>query len=150
MVLPMITRFWNGTAMTYGDGSGQQAGGFKALTSLDVCGHEIGHGVCSNTSNLVYANESGAMNEGFSDIWAACVENFAIKEVDPTLASRYKPFFIGEQISYTANPLRRMDNPKAVRDPDTRYGKNYKNPNCAPTLANDECGVHTNSNVLNK
>ncbi|MCW3106995.1 MAG: peptidase, partial [Segetibacter sp.] len=142
--------FWNGTAMTYGDGSGQQAGGFKALTSLDVCGHEIGHGVCSNTSDLVYANESGAMNEGFSDIWAACVENFAIKEVDPNLSNLYKPFFIGEQISYSANPLRRMDNPKAVGDPDTRYGKNYINPNCTPTLANDECGVHTNSNVLNK
>ena len=142
--------FWNGTAMTYGDGSGNSATGFKALTSLDVCGHEIGHGVCSNTSDLVYANESGAMNEGFSDIWAACVENFAIKEVDPALASRYKPFFIGEQISYTANPLRRMDNPKGVNDPDTRYGKNYINPNCTPTLANDQCGVHTNSNVLNK
>ena len=41
--------FWNGSVMTYGDGSyqnGAQAG-FAPLTSLDVCGHEIGHGVCS-------------------------------------------------------------------------------------------------------
>ncbi|HET6994541.1 MAG TPA: hypothetical protein VFI06_06150, partial [Chitinophagaceae bacterium] len=44
--------FWNGTVMTYGDGSGPAAAGFKALTSLDVCGHEIGHGVCSHTSDL--------------------------------------------------------------------------------------------------
>ncbi|HLG39018.1 MAG TPA: M4 family metallopeptidase, partial [Chitinophagaceae bacterium] len=70
--------FWNGTAMTYGDGSGTAAAGFKALTSLDVCGHEIGHGVCSYTSDLVYASESGAMNEAFSDIWAACIEHFAM------------------------------------------------------------------------
>jgi Zn-dependent metalloprotease len=48
--------FWNGRAMTYGDGS------FDVLTSLDVCGHEIGHAVCSNTA-LAYQNQSGAMNE---------------------------------------------------------------------------------------
>jgi Zn-dependent metalloprotease len=46
-------------------------GKFAPLTSLDVCGHEIGHGVCEFTADLVYARESGAMNEGFSDIWAA-------------------------------------------------------------------------------
>lgn len=142
--------FWNGSVMTYGDGSGTSATGFKALTSLDVCGHEIGHGVCSSTSDLVYASESGAMNEGFSDIWAACVENFAIKNVDNTLASTYKPFYIGEQISYTNVPLRTMDCPKATSNPDTYGGQYWQDPNCSPNLANDECGVHTNSNVLNK
>jgi Zn-dependent metalloprotease len=54
---------WNGSVMTYGDGSG--TGGFDVLTALDVAGHEIGHAVCSNTANLTYQNESGAMNEGF-------------------------------------------------------------------------------------
>lgn len=142
--------FWNGSAMTYGDGSGEQAGGFKALTSLDVCGHEIGHGVTEHTSNLVYEKESGAMNEGFSDIWAACVENFVIKTIDATLATRYKPFFIGEQISYTDVPLRRMDAPKLAGNPDTYGGQNWSNPDCIPNLANDQCGVHNNSGVLNK
>ncbi len=37
--------FWNGSVMTYGDGSYPSPVGFKPLTSLDVCGHEIGHGV---------------------------------------------------------------------------------------------------------
>jgi Zn-dependent metalloprotease len=32
--------------MTYGDGSG--TGGFDILTSLDVAGHEIGHGLQLN------------------------------------------------------------------------------------------------------
>jgi Zn-dependent metalloprotease len=143
--------FWNGTAMTYGDGSGPTATGFKALTSLDVCGHEIGHGVCSFTSDLVYASESGAMNEGLSDIWAACIEHFAMVRSGSTVPTgAYRPFYIGEQIGADADhPLRRMDNPKAQGNPDTYGGANWQNPVCTPTLANDECGVHTNSGVIN-
>ncbi len=144
--------FWNGTVMTYGDGSyPAKANGFKPLTSLDVCGHEIGHGVCEFTADLVYANESGAMNEGFSDIWAACVEYYVLKTVDQTLSAVYKPFSIGEQIAAnSARPLRRMDSPQAEGDPDTYGGNFWKDPNCSPNLANDQCGVHTNSGVLNK
>ncbi|GAA4339903.1 M4 family metallopeptidase [Flaviaesturariibacter amylovorans] len=144
--------FWNGSVMTYGDGSGPSATGFKALTSLDVCAHEIGHGVCEFTSNLVYAKESGAMNEGFSDIWAACAEHYAMTRSGSTVsAGAYRPFYIGEQIGATLdNPLRRMDNPAAIGDPDTYGGANWEDPNCSPTLANDQCGVHTNSAVLNK
>lgn len=143
--------FWNGSVMTYGDGSGTAANGFKPLTSLDVCGHEIGHGVCQTTSDLIYAKESGAMNEAFSDIWASCIERFAIQTVDASLGTVYKPFYIGEQISASpASPLRRMDNPKAATDPDTYGGQYWRTQNCSPTLANDYCGVHTNSGVLNK
>jgi len=144
--------FWNGEVMTYGDGSGTAANGFKPLTSLDVCAHEIGHGVCEFTANLVYAKESGAMNEGFSDIWAAATEYHTIKTIDPSMAAVLKPFYIGEQISADpANPLRRMDNPKAKGDPDTYNGAGWvSQTDCSPTLANDQCGVHTNSNVLNK
>jgi Zn-dependent metalloprotease len=143
--------FWNGSVMTYGDGSGPTAKGFKALTSLDVCGHEIGHGVCSYTSDLVYEKESGAMNEALSDIWASCIERYAVISIDPTLASKYRPFFIGEQIGADAdNPLRRMDNPKAFGNPDTYAGVNWSAVDCAPDLVNDYCGVHNNSGVLNK
>jgi Zn-dependent metalloprotease len=56
--------------MTYGDGNND------VLTSLDVCGHEIGHAVCSNTTGCFVQNQSGAMNEGYSDVWGACVEHF--------------------------------------------------------------------------
>lgn len=144
--------FWNGSFMTYGDGSGTTGGaGFKALTSLDVCGHEIGHAICTYTSDLVYASESGAMNEALSDIWAACVERYVIVSVDNSLGNVYRPFYIGEQIGATADdPLRRMDNPKSAGDPDTYGGQNWRNPVCAPDLVNDYCGVHTNSGVLNK
>lgn len=158
--------FWNGEAMTYGDGSSQQGtnlqtlvlNGFLPLTSMDVCSHEIGHGVCEFTSNLVYQKESGAMNEGFSDIWAACVENYVLNDIDATLP--YDPWGIGEQIDDSdggAGPddanvaaLRWMDDPKAEGDPDSYGGANWQEPECEPTLANDYCGVHGNSGVLNK
>ena len=72
--------FWNGSVMSYGDGSsnGQEGNGsFDALTSIDVAAHEIGHAVCTHTANLAYQRESGALNEAFSDIWGAAVEHFA-------------------------------------------------------------------------
>lgn len=155
--------FWNGTAMTYGDGSYQGGtnpnGSFAPLTSMDVCAHEIGHGVCEFTADLVYARESGAMNEGFSDIWAATVENYVLTQIDGSL--NYDPWGIGEQIDErdgglqpgeaNSSALRWMDDPKAAGDPDSYGGENWQNPDCGtPSLANDQCGVHTNSSVLNK
>jgi len=138
--------FWNGSVMTYGDGDN-----FLPLTSLDVCGHEIGHAVCSNTSDLVYASESGAMNEGFSDVWGACQEYYNLqRNPNAKQIDEYEPFGIGEQIDRSAVGLRRMDNPQRTGDPDTFGGNNWKDPNCEPTLANDQCGVHSNSGVLNK
>ena len=127
--------FWNGSVMTYGDGTG--TGGFDILTALDVCGHEIGHAVCTNTANLTYSNESGAMNEGFSDIWAACIENNAA----PSKAI----WLIGEDIERRSGhvALRSMSNPKAEGQPDTYKGTNWY------TGTGDSGGVHTNSGVLN-
>jgi bacillolysin len=134
--------FWDGTEMTYGDGSG--TGGFNVLTSLDVAGHEIGHAVCSNTANLAYQKESGAMNEGFSDIWGACIEYFA--------APTKQTWAIGEDIDLRSGGtgLRSMSNPKSKGQPDTYLGTNWKSVvSCTPSNTNDQCGVHTNSGVLN-
>ncbi len=133
--------YWNGSVMTYGDGSGTY---FDILTSIDVAGHEIGHAVCSNTANLAYQKESGAMNEAFSDIWGACIEYYAA----PTKSI----WLIGEDIERRAGhlSLRSMNNPKSEGQPDTYGGTNWKTINCGtPTQANDYCGVHTNSGVLN-
>ncbi|WP_082014113.1 M4 family metallopeptidase [Flavobacterium sp. AED] len=134
--------YWNGSIMTYGDGSG--TGGFDILTSIDVAGHEIGHAVCSSTSNLAYQKESGAMNEGLSDIWGACIEYYA--------APNKQRWLIGEDIERRAGhlSLRSMSNPKTEGQPDTYGGTNWVNiTKCHPTSNNDQCGVHTNSGVLN-
>lgn len=132
--------FWNGSVMTYGDGSGTY---FDILTSLDVAAHEIGHAVCTNTANLAYQKESGAMNEAFSDIWGACVEYFA--------APNKNMWLIGEDIERRAGhlSLRSMSNPNTELQPDTYGGTYWKTVSCTPTSTNDYCGVHTNSGVLN-
>ncbi len=119
--------FWNGSVMTYGDGTS-----FDPLTSIDIAAHEIGHAVCTNTANLVYSYESGAMNEGFSDIWAASVEYFA----DSTKGT----WVLGEEIG---GPIRSLSDPKAHGQPDTYLGTNWY------TGSGDNGGVHYNSGVLN-
>lgn len=55
--------------MVYGKGNSHP------FTALDIVAHEIGHGVNQFSAGLVGYGEPGALNEGFSDIWAACVEN---------------------------------------------------------------------------
>lgn len=136
--------FWQGgggiNSMFYGDGS-NLAGGFSTLSALDVTGHEIGHGVCQATSNLTYSNQSGAMNEGFSDIWGASIEHlYDPHEIDATAKSY---FDIGEEIKIGGGALRSMSNPKLYGQPDTYLGTNWY------AGAADNGGVHTNSGVLN-
>jgi len=121
--------FWDGNRMTYGDGDA--AHGNKPLTSLDVCGHEITHGITERTSNLVYSYESGAMNEGFSDIFGTAIEAFA--------RPGNTDWLIGGDF-YT---IRNMSNPNAFNHPDT-YGGTYWY-----TGGGDNGGVHFNSGVLN-
>ncbi|WGK65749.1 M4 family metallopeptidase [Croceiramulus getboli] len=146
--------FWYFNVMSYGDGSsnGQEGNGFfDALTSIDVAAHEIGHGVTQFTSNLAYQRESGAMNEGFSDIWGAAVEHFAKgkgSDTNPDAAI----WLIGDEIDRRTGSaaLRSMSDPKSLGQPDTYGGTYWINPNCGtPTRTNDYCGVHTNSGVLN-
>ena len=144
--------FWNGKAMFYGDGSG--IGGFDAVVSLDVAGHEIGHAICEKTAALVYARESGGLNEGFSDIWGACIDNYVQPTISPLTKS---PFQIGDEIMLNGRPaLRDMSNPKSEKQPDTykdiaNFWKDVSVEGCpVPLDANDQCGVHINSGVLNK
>ena len=140
--------FWNGRFMTYGDGNT-----FDILTAVDVCGHEIGHAVCSFTADLAYQNQSGGMNEGYSDIWGACVEHYGRTgsidgPIDPAV------WLIGEDIGANNRPLRSMSDPNDRGDPDTYQGTNWTMTGdegvCVPDgTANDFCGVHSNSGVLN-
>ena len=146
--------FWNGSVMTYGDGScGYTEGcsGFDALTSIDVAAHEIGHAITTYTANLAYQRESGALNEGFSDIWGASVEHYAKGNGSDTNPAA-NIWLIGDEIDRRSGSaaLRSMSNPKSLGQPDTYGGTYWINPNCGtPTNSNDYCGVHTNSGVLN-
>ncbi|WP_139491814.1 M4 family metallopeptidase [Brevibacillus dissolubilis] len=121
--------FWNGTYMVYGDGDGSV---FRPLSAgLDVIAHEMTHGVTEHSANLVYQNESGALNESISDIFGAMVDR--------------DDWLMGEDVYTPATPgdaLRSISNPAAYGDPD-HYSKRY-------TGTEDNGGVHTNSGINNK
>lgn len=64
--------FWNGQQMTYGDGDGKF---FIPLSAgLDVAAHEMTHGVTDHSADLQYRFQSGALNEAFSDIFGALID----------------------------------------------------------------------------
>ena len=127
--------YWNGAVMTYGDGATR----FRPLAALDVCGHEIGHAVCQNTANLTYQGESGAMNEGFSDIWGACVEQYTAARYGLTKST----WLIGEDIDKQQVALRSMSDPRSLGQPAYYKGQAWYSGTA------DNGGVHTNSGVLN-
>ncbi|MDA6131403.1 M4 family metallopeptidase, partial [Escherichia coli] len=49
---------------------------------LDIAGHEMTHGVIEHTANLIYENESGAINESIADILGNFAEMYATGEVE--------------------------------------------------------------------
>ncbi|MFI1376249.1 M4 family metallopeptidase [Streptomyces longwoodensis] len=100
-----VNAFWSDSCfcMTYGDGSSNT----HPLTAIDVAGHEMTHGVTSNTAGLNYSGESGGLNEATSDIFGTSVEFYANN------ASDVGDYLIGEEIDINGNgtPLRYMDKP---------------------------------------
>lgn len=120
--------FWDGSTMTYGDGDPTTVLD-KPLTTMDVCAHEITHGVTEFTANLIYIGESGGLNESFSDIFGNAIEYYA----DSTIAS----WRLGEQCTSTGLGIRNMANPNEFSNPDTYQGNYWGN------------GVHNDSGVQN-
>ena len=121
--------YWNGTQMAYGDGDGKAFINFSG--DLDVVGHELSHGVTEATSNLIYQNESGALNEAFSDMMGTAIEFYY----------GTGNWTIGEDITIGSNGIRNMANPGEDGDP-SYYADRY-------TGTGDNGGVHINSGIAN-
>lgn len=130
-----VNAFWDGTQMVYGDGDNSQS---SPLTVLDIVGHELTHAVTSTSSGLIYANESGALNEAMSDIFGASIEAYRDGAVS---ANTWK---VGEECwtpGTAGDALRYMNDPALAGDYDyypTRY-----------TGTSDNGGVHWNSGIAN-
>ncbi|MEV4481123.1 M4 family metallopeptidase [Micromonospora coxensis] len=116
-----VNAFWDGSRMTYGDGSGNS----RPLVSLDVAGHEMAHGVTENVvpGGLTYSGESGGLNEATSDIFGAMVEFYANTTADPG------DYQIGEKININGNgtPLRYMYDPSLDGSSDRCWTTSTKN-----------------------
>jgi Zn-dependent metalloprotease len=129
-----INAFWTGSYMAFGDGD--SASGYHPLTTVDVVAHELTHGVTGNSARLVYRNESGALNESFSDIFGKAVE----WEVDSANFS----WIIGKHFTPNGRGIRNMEFPKLHNNPNTYKGQFWY------TGTADNGGVHWNSGVQNK
>ncbi len=103
---------------------------------LDVAAHELTHGLTDYSSGLIYRNESGALNESFSDVIGTSVEFFYHPAGSGAGKSDY---LIAEDV---VNPsLRSMVDPQSLGDPD-HYSRRF--------IGNtDNGGVHTNSGISN-
>jgi pseudolysin len=91
---------------------GDGADGLYPLTSLGVVAHEVSHGFTSQHSNLNYADQSGSMNESFSDMAAQAAELYATGKNTWEIGS--------EVIKEENSALRYMDKPSN----DCRKGRN--------------------------
>jgi bacillolysin/thermolysin len=122
--------FWNGTYIVFGDGDNQTFTNLAA--SLDVTAHELQHGITAFTANLKYENQSGALNEAYSDLFACMVDD--------------KNWTVGEACTI-ADPghLRNLADPKDGLRPLPSSMSEYENlPN---TEEGDWGGVHINMSI---
>ncbi len=138
----MDNAFWNGSFIALGNLD-------TWADSLDFNAHEMSHGVISRTSNLVYQNQSGALNEAFADILGeGCEAHYAGGNLD---------WILGSGLS---RGLRSMKDPASIPmipGVATPYPKKmsefltvtHPDPNVANLVRNDSGGVHLNSSIIN-
>ncbi|MFI5075795.1 MAG: M4 family metallopeptidase, partial [Vicinamibacteria bacterium] len=151
----LLNAFWCGECgqpgqgyMVFGEGlptrftlGGQNFNYFAA--GFDVVAHELSHAVTEFTSSLIYQNESGALNESFSDIMGTGAEYYVRST---GRSDRPADYLIGEDIVTPARPgaltgIRSMSDPRSFGDPD-HYAIRYTGPE-------DNGGVHINSGISN-
>lgn len=139
--------FWDGKQMVYGDGDKKIFGDFTG--DPDVIGHELSHGVTQYTGNLEYHNQSGALNEHFSDVMGTCIKQWSKKQtVDKA------DWLIGDKVLLGPGALRSMKNPGEAyntpllgKDEQPATMDNYKQ--MPDNDDNDNGGVHINSGIPN-
>jgi bacillolysin len=128
--------FWNGTQMVYGDGF---------ASADDVVGHELTHAVTEYSAGLFYYNQSGALNESYSDIFGETID--LLDGVGNDDAS--KRWVLGEDISVGA--VRNMMDPTLFGHPGKMSDSAYFwcDSSAATDPQGDSGGVHTNSGIPN-
>ena len=128
-----VNAFWSNNTANFGIGDNKDTG---PLTSLDVVGHELTHGLTEYTCGLEYLFEAGALNEAFSDIFGKAIEH--------KYDSAHYDWLIGSKFFFKPDTaFRSMSDPNRFKSPKHYKGKNWV------TGAADNGGVHSNSGVLN-
>jgi Zn-dependent metalloprotease len=138
--------FWDGQRMVFGDGDGQVLGLMTA--SLDVIGHELGHGVTETEAGLEYWGQSGAMNEALSDTWGSLVKqrknNQDAAAADWLIGTEvWTPNIAGDALRSMKAPGTAYDDPLVGKDPQPATMDDYVE------TVQDNGGVHINSGIPN-
>lgn len=127
--MPQENAYWSdiNQLVYFGDGSESM----YPLTTLDVVAHEISHGVTQSLADLEYVDESGAINEAFSDMAGMAVSYYVFHSVN---------WQIGAGLFKKSNkPLRWLDDPtKDGRSID--HLRDYY----------EDMNVHAGSGIFNK
>lgn len=134
--------YFGGGVVSYGVGlpQGVTSGGRTwdyTSGALDIVAHELVHGVTEYTSDLIYLNESGALNEAFSDIMGTAVEFFYQPPGSGNLRADY---LLAEDVVKPGG-IRSMASPTMFGHPD-HYSIRYRG-------TADNGGVHINSGIAN-
>lgn len=145
--------FWDGQQMVYGDGDedlpvDQRL--FNRFTiAIDVIGHELTHGVTQNEANLAYWDQSGALNESFSDVFGSLVKQYQLKQTAQEADWLIGAGLLGSKVNGVA--LRSMKAPGTAyndlvlgKDPQPAHMKDFLN------TTQDNGGVHINSGIPNQ
>jgi Zn-dependent metalloprotease len=133
--------FWNNSQFVFGDGDGKFF--IPLCGDLSVVAHEATHGLVTNTCNLVYWGQSGALNESYADKFGIAIKHYYKRHLDP----REAVWLIGDEIigpEFPGMALRSFKNEKAYKnDSQPKNMKNYYRG------FSDHQGVHINSGVPN-
>ena len=130
---------WNGSTANYCDGTATD----------DIIGHEWGHAYTEYTNNLIYAWQSGALNESYSDIWGETIDLLnGYEDAGEDLSLRNAcnssiRWRLGEDATAFGGAIRDMYDPTCNGDPGKVSDANY---HCT---TGDNGGVHINSGVNN-
>lgn len=131
---------WYNNRMWYGQHR-DDSGSLRSYSRfLDVIAHELTHGITEHTSNLVYQNQSGALNESFSDIFGVIIYNWYINGPESDVDTWN--WEIGPGLGENGLPLRDMKDPRRAGYPDHMNDYKY--------IDWDYGGVHINSSIHNK
>ena len=120
---------WNGQMMLFGDVQ-------PFAGSLDIVAHELTHGVTQYSANLIYLNQSGALNEAFSDIFGEATE--------ARTNGRNPDWLVGVALG---RPFRNLANPSAI-EICAGCGPYPKHLNEFIVTSQDNGGVHINSTII--
>ena len=139
--------FWDGTQLVFGDGDGVI---FDRFTEpMDVMAHEFAHGVTQFTAGLAYVDQSGALNESISDVFAAMTKQLARSQTADQAdwligEGLFRPGVDGRALRSMLEPGTAYDDPRIGRDPQVGRMADYV------TTTDDNGGVHINSGIPNR